>query len=131
MIRAYLDIEKLRLRDLLKVNYIVDESLLSLPLPPVLLLPLAERAILSEGGTPETPMAITVTVRRSADGLVQLEVGHTGRLDRSNAPFASGEEPGITRMRASLDRHYAGRYRFDLSQDSFLVRATLFLPLTA
>lgn len=131
LIRAYLDIEQLRLRECLRVTYEVDDSLLPLPLPPALLLPLAERAILAAGGTLEKPLQVTVAVRRAADGLIVLEVGHTGRLDRSQAPFAGAEEPGVAQVRTSLERHFAGRYRFDLSQDSFFVRATVSLPLTA
>jgi hypothetical protein len=130
LLRAYLDIEQLRRRDALQVRFDVDDTLLSLPLPPVLLLPLAERAVQSGDGTPGQPLEIQVTVRREADGQVLLEVSHSGRLDRSSPPFSDTAESGVAEVRANLARHFAGRHRFTLSQDSLMVRATISLPLT-
>jgi len=129
LLRAYLDVEQLRLRDALHVRYDVDESLLPRPLPPILLLPLAERAVLSGEATPDKPLAITITIQRDTDGRLLLEIGHSGRIHVSRPPFADLEEPGFAEVRASLDHHYSGNYRFRLSQDSFQVRATLSLPL--
>lgn len=129
LLRAYLDIEQLRLGAALEVRFDVDERLLSHPLPPVLLLPLAERAILHGGGTPAKPLEVIITIQRDSDDRVLLEVGHSGRIHVSRPPFADLDEPEFAEIRASLDHHYAGNYRFRLSQDSFQVRATLSLPL--
>ncbi|MBI2497343.1 MAG: histidine kinase [Opitutae bacterium] len=132
LLRAYLEIEQLRAGpSALTLRYVVDDSLLPLPLPPVLLLPLAEKAAQTGGGRPGQPLEITVTVQRTDDGLILLEVSHSGRLDRSKPPFAVSNESGMAELRTSLDRYFAGKYRFNLSQDSFQVRATLCLPLTA
>ncbi len=130
LLRAYLDIEQLRQRDTLQVRFDVDDTLLSLPLPPVLLLPLAERAVQSGDGAPGQPLEIQVTVRREADGQVLLEVSHSGRLDRSSPPLSDTAESGLAEVRASLNRHFAGRHRFTLNQDSVMVRATISLLLT-
>lgn len=130
LVRAYLDIERLRLGDAaLQVNYEVDDSLLSLPLPPVLLLPLAEKAVHSGGRIDGRPLEITLTIQRADDGQLLLEVSHSGRLDRSNPPFTRAGDPVAPDTRASLEQHFPGRYRFNLSQDSFRVRASLWLPL--
>lgn len=132
LVSAYLDIERLRLGDAaLQVNYEVDDSLLSGPLPPVLLLPLAEKAVHSGRQTDGRPLEITLTIQRADDGQVLLEISHSGRLDRSNPHFTRAGDPVAPDIRAMLDRHYAGRYRFDVSQDSFRVRTTLCLPLVA
>lgn len=131
LVRAYLDIEQLRRGEgTLQVNYAVDDSLLSRPLPPVLLLPLAEKAVHSGGRTDGKPLEITLTVQRANDGQVLLEVSHSGRLDRSNPPFTRAGDPVAPDVRATLDQHFPGRYRYSLSQDSFRVRASVWLPLT-
>lgn len=132
LLRAYFDIEQLRAGPAaLAVHYEVDEQLLKLPLPPVLLLPLAEKAI--KDGRPGAggPIEVTVTVQKADDALTLLEVSHSGRIDPSNPPFAKPAEEGPADVRASLQRHFGDRYRLHLSQDSFRVRASLWLPLMA
>jgi two-component system LytT family sensor kinase len=132
LVRAYLDIERIRLGDAaLQVNYEVDDSLLALPLPPVLLLPLAEKAVHSGGRNDGRPLEITLTIQRADDGQVLLEVSHSGRLDRSNPPFMRAGDPVAPDVRATLEQHFPGRHRFSLSQDSFRVRTSLWLPLVA
>lgn len=132
LVRTYLEIEQLRLgATALVPRYEIDGRLLSLPLPPVLLLPLAEKAVREGRAAPGNPLEITVTIEEAADGMTLLEVSHSGRIDPSNPPFATPTETGPADLRASLDRHFGGRYRLNLSQDSFRVRASLWLPLVA
>jgi hypothetical protein len=132
LVRTYFDIEQLRVgASALAIRYEVDEALLKRALPPVLLLPLAEQAIKEGRSAPGSPLEITVTVQRADDGLILLEVSHSGRINSSNPPFAQYAESGPTDVRASLDRHFGNRYRLNLSQDSFRVRASLWLPLPA
>lgn len=132
LLRAYFDIEQLRMgASGLIVRYEVDNELLTLPLPPVLLLPLAEKAVREGRAAPGNPLEITVTIQRADDGLTLLEVSHSGRIDPSNPPFARPAQAGPADVRASLERHFAGRYRLNHSQDSFHVRASLWLPLMA
>jgi two-component system LytT family sensor kinase len=125
VVRAYLDLETLRRPGALQVSYAVDESLLELPLPPVMLLPLAEQAA-QAGGTRANPLHITVTVERNRDGGILLEVANSGP-PAATAPAASD----VADVRANLERHYPGRHRFALRQDSFTTRATIYLPLPA
>lgn len=132
LLRAYFDIELLRAgASALVVRYEVDERLLKLPLPPILLLPLAEKAIKDGRAAPGGPLEVIVTIEKADDGLTLLEVSHSGRIDPSNPPFAKPAEEGPADVRANLDRHFKGRYRFNLSQDSFRVRTSLWLPLMA
>ncbi|MBC7368763.1 MAG: histidine kinase [Undibacterium sp.] len=131
LLKAYLGIEGFRRPEALRVRFDVDESLLNEPLPPVLLLPLAELVLKEGGGTPARPLEIVITVQRTDDGQVLLEVANSGRvgLNREARPFAM---PGdVTDVRAALDRHYPGRHRFLLTEDSFAARATLLLPLAS
>ncbi len=132
LLRTYLEIEQLRMgATALAVRYEVDGRLLALPLPPVLLLPLAEKAVKEGRAAPGQPLEITVTIESAENGLTLLEISHSGRIDPSNPPFAKPADEGPADLRASLERHFAGRYRLNLSQDSFRVRASLWLPLMA
>lgn len=132
LLRTYLDIEQLRMgATSLVVRYDVDGRLLNLPLPPVLLLPLAEKAVKEGRAAPGQPLEVTVTVQEAEDGMTLLEVSHSGRIDPSNPPFAKPAEEGPADVRASLQRYFGDRYRLHLSQDSFRVRASLWLPLMA
>lgn len=132
LLRTYFDIEQLRMgASGLIVRYEVDNELLTLPLPPILLLPLAEKAVREGRAAPGSPVEITVTVQRAENGLTLLEVSHSGRIDTSNPPFAKPIESNPADVRASLERYFAGRYRLHLSQDSFRVGASLWLPLMA
>lgn len=128
LLRTYLEIERMHLRDALRVRFEVDESLLSQPLPPVLLLPLAEKALKQGGGTPGQPLEIVITVQRAPDGLTLLEIANSGRLHHSRPPMDQ-PMPDVTDVQAALERYYPGRHRFALSQDSLMTRATLCLPL--
>jgi hypothetical protein len=132
LVRTYFEIEQLRVGpSALAVNYEVDEQLLNLPLPPILLLPLAEKAARDGRATPGQPLEITVTIQRADNGFTLLEVSHSGRIDPSNPPFAKPADAGPADIRANLDRHFGNSYRLNLSQDSFRVRASLWLPLMA
>lgn len=122
LVRAYLELESLRRPGSLTVDFAVDETLQSLPLPPVMLLPLAEQAVKVGRGLPGAPLKLTVTAERTKDGMVLLEVANSG---------AAAKEADVPDVRASLERHYPGAHRFTLRQDSFMTRATICVPLPA
>lgn len=126
LLKAYLGIERLHRPEALNVRFEIDETLLGEPLPPVLLLPLAELALREGGGTPARPLEIVITVQRTDDGQILLEVANSGRVGGRRA--ADGD---VTDVRAALERYYPGRHGFALTEDSFAARATLLLPLKA
>jgi hypothetical protein len=128
LLRAYLEIERLRLGRALSVHYQVDDTLLGLPLPPLLLLPLAEKAVKHGAAYSPERFEIKVTAQRTPEGEVLLEIARTGRLHDSPEPTESAG-PDLLNLRARLERYYPGRHRFVLTQDSARVRATLCLPL--
>lgn len=129
LVRAYLQLEQLRQREALRVDFVIDESLLRLPLPPVVLLPLVEKAVRQSRGTPTNPLTITLTVRRQPGDMLLLEVANSRRPHGTQTPFAQPAATETVDIRPSLDRHYPGLHRLTLSQDSLNERATLCLPL--
>lgn len=131
LLRAYLGIETLRLGQALTVHYQVDDSLLTLPLPPLFLLPLAEQAVQNGRRTLPKAFAIKVTAQKVEDGHALLELSYTGRLHEAiPAEPAIATDSDILDLRTRLERHYPGRHRFIQTQDSTRVRSTLYLPLT-
>jgi hypothetical protein len=127
LIRAYLGIESLRLGPALTVNYQVDDRLLDQPLPPLLVLPLAEQAVQQGRQALPKPFAIKVTAQLTPTNQMLIEVAHTGRLTGQVEPGGLPESD-LLNLRARLSRHYADRHHFVLTQDSTRVRATLTLP---
>lgn len=128
LVRAYLEIQRLRLGNALSIQFTVDEDLLPMPLPPLLLLPLAEKAVQAGFAASPRQFEITVTAQRTFEGQALLEVARTGRLaEAADAAEAAGGE--LHQLRTRLERHYPGQYRFVLAQDSARARATLVVPL--
>ena len=130
LVRAYLEIQRLRFGNTLSIQFAVDQTLLDLPLPPLLLLPLAEKAV--QNGLEDSPeqLEITITAQRTFEGAVLLEVARTGRL----SAVTEGDDDaasGLHQLRTRLERHYPGQYRFVFAQDSARARATLILPLVS
>lgn len=126
LIRAYLGIESLRLGESINISYQVDDTLLGLPLPPLLLLPLAEQAVQQGRQTLPKAFALKITARRSPEGEILMEVARTGRLQSTTEPVPLSDTD-LLNLRARFERHFPGRHRFVLTQDSTRVRATLTL----
>jgi len=77
LIRSYAEIEKARYKDRVSVKYEIDEAALSVPVPPLLVQPLAENAI--RHGIASRLEGGTVTIRiRLADGRLWIEVEDDG-----------------------------------------------------
>jgi signal transduction histidine kinase len=77
VVKAYLEIEILRLGERLNVHFDVDSALLSVPIPLLSIEPLVENAV-KHGVAPRANGAtVRVTVRRQGDH-VQVEVADTG-----------------------------------------------------
>jgi sensor histidine kinase YesM len=87
-IRAYLDIQKIRMSERLRFAIDIPEELLHYPLPPMLLQPLVENAV-KHGVEPRIEGG-EITIRTSVqDEAVRVEISDTGN------GFSSCHEPGI------------------------------------
>ncbi|MDI1248602.1 MAG: histidine kinase [Lacunisphaera sp.] len=129
LVRTYLELERLRQRDALRVVYVIDESLLNLPLPPIVLLPLVEKAVRQRRGSAQEPLTLTITVQPRGDGQILIEVANSRRQHGTHQPFPEAAPVENIDIRTSLDRHYPGRHRFTQTQDSLSERATLCLSV--
>lgn len=98
-IEHYLDLERVRFRDRLRVRWSVDSTLDDAPVPALVLQPLVENAVKHGLGQTSGPVTIEIVAERDADGRLALTVWN-------DAPDTVGDEVGVglanTRARLSL-----------------------------
>jgi two-component system sensor histidine kinase AlgZ len=124
LMRQYLDIEKLRLGERLRVDMAVDDLPADLPIPALLLQPLVENAIyhgiqqLPEGGT------VSVRGRREADAVV-LEIRNPQPPPAARAAPRHGMALDNTRARIEYHFRSRGTLAIDNGIDEFVCVLTL------
>jgi len=125
-IKAYLDIEQMRLGDRLRVEWDIDDELLSVQVPSLVLQPLVENAIQHGIASSNEPGDLRIRARRE-DGFLRLQVRDSGP-----GMTRSGEraQPGIglrnTQMR--LQTIYGDEHEFELINNDGLT-VNLCLPI--
>ena len=133
LVRAYLNILKMRMGTRLDFGIDVPDDLLAAPFPPMMLPSLVENAI-KHGLEPQRDGGrIDVVVARmfTADGeRIRLQVKDTGK-GLTDAPTQAGGGVGLTNLRERLVGLYGDKARFTLeSNDPKGVVATIELPAT-
>jgi signal transduction histidine kinase len=125
IINAYLQIQKIRMKDRLQFEICVDPDLRDRPLAPMLLQPLVENALkhgvdpLEEGGR------VMVSVEQRDEGVV-ARVEDTGQGINTYSP---GTGTGLANIRERLVSLYDGKAHLDLVENEpHGVVATLYLP---
>ena len=123
----YLDIEKIRLGERLRVEWAVAPESRAAQVPPLLLQPLVENAVRHGVSMRLSPGRIVVRARCERDALV-LEVRDDG--GGSNKEGGSGFGIGLSTTRARLDALYGARGRLELiAETGGGTTARLTLPL--
>ncbi|MBI5814401.1 MAG: histidine kinase [Nitrospinae bacterium] len=109
LLRAYLDIQKVRLSGRLEYSIHVDDGLMTFPLPPMLLQPLVENAV-KHGVEPKIRGGKIEVTAREENGHVRLTVADNG------IGFTSGVADGfgLVNVRSRVNSLYAERGRFSL-----------------
>jgi len=101
LLRHYLDIEKVRLGERLCLAWSVDPGLDGARVPPLVLQPLAENAIVHALSLRISPGRLSIDVRRDADRLV-VEIADDGGDRASTVHHGSG----LANLRARLEMLY-------------------------
>ena len=124
LVRLYLEIQRVRFSDRLKVEFDTDPAVLDAMVPSLLLQPLIENAV--DHGIAPLPDGGTITIRASecTPGRLSIEVFNTGSLDE--AGFAEGVGLGNTRQR--LQQLYGDAHRFVLSDGGGTVAVRMEIP---
>ncbi|WP_407351962.1 sensor histidine kinase [Luteimonas sp. R10] len=108
LLRHYLEIEKARLGERLRLEWRVEPGLEHLPVPPMLLQPLAENAILHAIAEKSAPGLLRIAIRREG-GRLWLEVGDDGSADAAATPRHG---TGLRNIRSRLTYLFGDRHGF-------------------
>jgi len=111
LVRRYLDIEKLRLGERLKVELDVDALPDDLPMPRLLLQPLVENAVYH--GIQQLPDGGVVSLRgRRRDGVVELTISNPCPPQQARLP--GGHGMALANTRARIEYHFGQRGSLDV-----------------
>jgi two-component system, LytTR family, sensor kinase len=137
LVRAYLDIERIRLGARLSISYEIDDAARGVMVPPFLLQPLVENAVKHGIAPYATPGSVRVTARVEG-GRVHVTVSDSGRPPAGNAsdtgapslaPPSTGRGLQITRRR--LNTVYGQSYSMTLGREGPGMAVHLDLPIDA
>lgn len=103
--RRYLEIEQVRFPDRLRVVWQVDETLLSLPIPPFVLQPLVENAVRHAVSPNPLGGTITLTIATAAHDLL-LTVRDEGPGAEGATRLSKGTGTALNNLRTRLQRAY-------------------------
>ncbi len=114
LVRAYLEILKVRMEERLAVAFDIPEGLRSAEFPPMMLQTLVENAI--RHGVEPKPAGGQVSVRAAVvDGALEVTVADTGvGLATGTRPASAGGGLGLANLRERLARLYPGEAGFEL-----------------
>ena len=126
--RKYIDLEKLRLDDRLRVEWRIDSDLQRFSLPALTLQPLVENAIyhgiepLAEGGE------LRIELRQPRD---RLEIRISNPLPPERSPNRSGNRMALENIRERLDLAFRGRAKIEHLEENGLYTVRISVPLMA
>jgi len=126
LVRRYLDIEKLRLGERLRVEFDVDALPADLPLPRLLLQPLVENAVYH--GIQQLPDGGTVSLRGRRDGdAIELTISNPCPVPAARRP--GGHGMALANTRARIEYHFGQRGSLMLRDEAERFTCTLRFPL--
>jgi LytS/YehU family sensor histidine kinase len=127
IVRAYLEVEQLRLGDRLRVELHVDDVALDVPVPVLSVQPLVENAIKHGVAPSPEPGYVRVRVAQQPNEL-RISVENSG----TNGPGGtSGTGVGLRNVRRRLEICYGSGANLDLVIDDQKATAEISIPITA
>lgn len=132
LIRSYLEIEKARFEERLKIAYDIDAGLERRRVPPFIIQPLVENSIKHSVARNREGGAILVRARAGSDGELVLEVQDSGRA-ASEIEIRRGMKDGVglRNIRERLRVYYGEAASFSLSASEEGALATIRIPAAA
>jgi two-component system, LytTR family, sensor kinase len=128
-INAYLQLQKTRFGDKLKVHWQIDESLKQQKIPALLLQPLVENAIKYAVATRKQGATITIGGERQQDNL-HLSITDNGPGSQLQAD-SGGSGVGLENIRNRLLQHFGDQARLDIGASPQGFKVDICLPWQA
>lgn len=125
LVRRYLDLEKLRLGERLRVEMAVDELPTDLALPPLLLQPLVENAVYH--GIQQLPGGGTVSIHGRRDA-GHLEIAIRNPQPRPGARAGARHGMALENTRARIEYHFGIHGTLEIDDGADYFTCTLRLP---
>ena len=113
-IKNYLEIQKIRFEEKMKVEYDIDEKANDLQIPFFIILPLVENAVKFGLQTSSIPLYIRVYAKLDND--LEISVYNSGRLTEP-AKKTDGTNTGIENTRKRLELYYPDNYSLRLFEN--------------
>jgi two-component system, LytTR family, sensor kinase len=113
-VSGYLEIEQIRFGDRLSINIEVDPSCETLPIPPLVIQPLAENAIRHGLAEKNGKGRLDISIARH-DGLLSIVVEDDGVGYRPDVGGVPREGLGLGNTRSRLERLYGDRFLFSIN----------------
>ncbi|MCU1235554.1 MAG: signal transduction histidine kinase, LytS [Candidatus Solibacter sp.] len=127
IVRAYLEVEQLRLGERLRVEFQVDEATLDVPVPVLSVQPLVENAIKHGIAPSAEPGYVRVRVEVRLNEL-RISVENSGA---NNTGEAAGPGVGLRNVRRRLEICYGPGASLELAFDSQRTTAEISIPMAA
>ncbi|MDF2155227.1 sensor histidine kinase [Vibrio sp. CAU 1672] len=118
LIEAYLSIQRIRLGDRLRFHIVVDDGLQQTELPPMLLQPLVENAIIHGIEPKRDGGSVTLTIARHEQCL-NIEVKDTGvglSHNSSHNSSHNGSGVGLSNLKQRLETLFAGQASLSVTE---------------
>jgi two-component system, LytTR family, sensor kinase len=126
LVRAYLDVERIRLGTRLSVRFDIEDAAREVLVPPFLLQPIVENAV-KHGVAPYQRPGFVAVNARVRDGRLHVAVVDSGASDAAGASSSSGRGLSITRRR--LETCYGDGYALSLDHGADGTTARIDVPV--
>jgi signal transduction histidine kinase len=127
-VKSYLEIQRIRFEDRLRVTFEVAPGAEEVRLPGFLIHPLVENAVKHGLDTQKGPVELRIRARLAGD-VLEVEVANTGRWAPARQTPVEGTGTGLANVRERLEHAFPGRHRFDIHEDGGWVKASLSVKL--
>jgi two-component system LytT family sensor kinase len=129
IVRAYLEIEKLRLGPKLRTEIQIDDAALHATIPMLSIQPLVENAV-KHGIAPRMGTGfVRLSVTAEAD-VISVTVSNSGEFDTRVLKYTRGNEGiGLANVRRRLELCYGEESRFKAQAENGITNVGFFLPL--
>ncbi len=129
IVRAYLEIEKLRLGPKLRTEIQIDAAAMHATIPMLSIQPLVENAV-KHGVAPRTGTGFVRLSVTAEGGVISVTVSNSGEFDTTVLTYARGNGGiGLANVRRRLELCYGEESRFKAQAENGITNVGFFLPL--